>query len=130
MTMTITKFIRSCLLAILLPYLLPAQTVYDPLLGKLRTNPSSSGGAAIPACSTSPPTAGTANSYCYDTSNATWKCSNGVSACTLAGQWVAQGSSGAVTSVFTRTGAVTAQSGDYTSTQVGLGSVTDRKSVV
>src|ERR1035441_1375128 len=93
MTMTITKFIRSCLLAILLPYLLPAQTVYDPLLGKLRTNPSSSGGAAIPACSTSPPTAGTANSYCYDTSNATWKCSNGVSACTLAGQWVAQGGS-------------------------------------
>ena len=32
---------------------------------------------------------------------------------------------GAVSSVFTRTGAVTAQSGDYTATQVGLGNVTN-----
>jgi len=60
--------------------------------------PSNSGGgstgAGISACAATPPTAGAANSFCYDTSNIIWKCSNGASACTLAGQWTAQPASG------------------------------------
>ena len=49
---------------------------------------------------------------------------------TIAGvrSWIAQsggGGGGGVSSVFGRTGAVTAQNGDYTSSQVGLGSVTN-----
>ena len=55
------------------------------------------GGSGISACSTTPPTTGTPNSFCYDTSNALWKCSNGASACTIAGQWVAQGGGSGMT---------------------------------
>ncbi len=46
------------------------------------------------------------------------------------GAWVTPPGSGAVTSVFTRTGAVTAQSGDYTAAQVGaLPSTSDLSAV-
>ena len=48
----------------------------------------SSTGSGISACSTTPPAAGAANSFCYDISNALWKCSNGASACTTPAQWV------------------------------------------
>lgn len=45
------------------------------------------------------------------------------STATLGLKWVAGGTGGGVTSVFGRTGVVTAQSGDYTKAQVGLGNV-------
>ena len=85
--------VRLGLLLSLLPFLLPSQTIYDPLLGKLRTNPTSSGGGGISACGATPPAAGAANSTCYDTSGNIWQCSNGASACTTAAQWVTAGCS-------------------------------------
>ena len=57
-------------------------------------NPAGSG---ISACAATPPAVGAANSFCYDTSNNVWKCSNGSSACTTSGQWTAAGGSGTVT---------------------------------
>jgi hypothetical protein len=44
-------------------------------------------------------------------------------ACASANTWARIGGTGAVSSVFGRTGAVTAQTGDYTKAQVGLGNV-------
>ncbi len=85
--------VRLGLLLSLLPFLLPSQTIYDPLLGKLRTNPTSSGGGGISACGATPPAAGAANSTCYDTSGNIWQCSNGASACTTTAQWVTAGCS-------------------------------------
>src|ERR1039458_9921887 len=55
---------------------------------------STGGGGSIGPCSTTPPTAGAANSTCYDTAGVLQQCNNGASACTTAGQWVAQSGSG------------------------------------
>ena len=49
--------------------------------------PPSGTGSGISACAATPPTSGAANSYCKDALGITWTCSNGTSACTLAGQW-------------------------------------------
>ena len=48
------------------------------------------GSGGISACGASPPASGSANAYCYDTSNILWKCSNGASACTTTSQWTVQ----------------------------------------
>jgi hypothetical protein len=48
--------------------------------------PSGSTGSGYPVCSTSPPTTGTANSFC-STATGLYQCQNGSSACTTAGQF-------------------------------------------
>src|SRR5271157_2007202 len=47
-------------------------------------------GSGIAACSTTPPTTGTAGQTCYDTAGALWVC-DPAAPCTVAGNWVAQG---------------------------------------
>ena len=46
----------------------------------------------VPACSTTPPTIGKAGYTCYDTAGTLWVC-HPSGACTVAGDWVSQGSS-------------------------------------
>ena len=81
-------------------------TMYTCVSGTWQAEGSSTG-SGITACAATPPTTGVANSYCYNTSNATWKCANGASACTLASQWVAVGTTYNPT-VTAGTGGVTA----------------------
>jgi hypothetical protein len=50
----------------------------------------SSSGSGVAACSTTPPTTGTAGTTCYDTAGLLWVCDPSAP-CTVAGDWVPQG---------------------------------------
>jgi hypothetical protein len=69
-------------------------TITARMYGYKGTSPAASnrggGGSGIAACSTTPPTAGTAGQTCYDTAGLLWVCDPSAP-CTVFANWVAQG---------------------------------------
>lgn len=90
----ITRMIKLLLTLVTVTWLANGQcqkVIFDPLIGDVVCVNASGSAQSISACAATPPTAGAANVVCYDTAGVLQKCNNGASACTTAGQWVAQG---------------------------------------